>query len=180
MTRAWLLLALDPPDAAQARRILRAALPSLRQEDGQPSVASAETELARAELGLNRPEVAARLARSALKRLPPEHRIERARALVVLGAALVTAGETAAGLSELVGAAEALEAVGSQRQAAPVWRLLGELYLSLDDVERGLRAFDRALDASGVVREALPQVSPSPQQGGPTARGKRRTVGSLQ
>jgi len=165
VTRAWLMLAQDPPQAAEARRILRQALPTLRSEAGQLSVASAETELARAELLLGRSGVAARLARSALKRLQAEHRIERARALVALGAALVDSGETAAGLAELAGAATALEGVGADRQAAPVWRLLGTLYREAGDLSRAIHAADRALDAIGVAKEQILSLPNHPSTG---------------
>ncbi len=64
--------------------MLRTALPRLRQYGGALTVARAETELARCELLLTRPEVARRHARSALTRLGDASRIERARALAAL------------------------------------------------------------------------------------------------
>jgi tetratricopeptide (TPR) repeat protein len=155
VTRAWLLLAEQPPDAAGARRLLRAVLPEIRQHAGALSVASAETELARCELLLGRADVARRLAKSALKRLGPTHRMERARALTALGAALVAAGDTAAGIAELEEAAEALRNVESQRQAAAVWRQLAALFRSMDDSARALDAADRALDAAGIADEPV-------------------------
>lgn len=158
VTRASLLLAEQPPDAAQARRILRAALPDVRQHAGAPSVASAETELARCELLLGRPDVARRLATSALTRLSDAQHLERARALTTLGAALVASGESAAGVVELELAAEALAGHQAPRQAAAVWRQLSETFRSLGEPIRALEAADRAMDGAGLARQA--QVRP--------------------
>lgn len=169
VTRAWLLLAERPPDAATARRILRAALPEVRQHAGALSVASAETELARCELLLGRAEVARRLAKSALKRLKPEHRLERARALTALGAALVASGETAAGVAELEEAAQALLRVEAPRQAAAVWRQLSETFRSLGDPAGALDAADRAMDCAGLAHEPL-----TPSTALPTVTGRAR------
>jgi tetratricopeptide (TPR) repeat protein len=162
VTRAWLLLAERPPDAVTARRILRAALPEVRQHAGALSVASAETELARCELLLGRADVARRLAKSALKRLHEEHRLERARALTALGAALVASGETAAGVAELEEAAQTLKLVEAPRQAAAVWRQLSETLRSLGDPAGALEAADRAMDGAGLAHEPLtPSTSPA-------------------
>jgi ATP/maltotriose-dependent transcriptional regulator MalT len=155
VTKAWLLLAEQPPDAAAARRTLRAALPEVRQHAGALSVASAETELARCELLLGRPDVARRLAQSALKRLHEEHRLERARALCALGAALVASGDSAAGVAELEEAADALGRVDAPRQAAAVWRQLSETFRYLGDPARALEAADRAMDGAGLAHESL-------------------------
>lgn len=164
VTRAWLLLADQPPDPAAARRLLRAALPGLRQHAGALSVASAETELARCELLLDRPDVARRLAQSALKRLDPSQRMERARALTALGAALVATGDSSAGILELEAAAEELGNVEATRQAAAVWRQLAGVFRSLGDDVRALNAADRAMDAVGLAKEPVVQ-----------AEGQRRT-----
>jgi tetratricopeptide (TPR) repeat protein len=166
LTKGWLLLAERPPDATAARRILRAALPEIRQHAGAPDVASVETELARCELLLGRADVARRLAQSALKRLHEEHRLERARALTALGAALVASGETAAGIAELEGAADALGRVEAPRQAAAVWRQLSETFRSLGDPARALEAADRAMDGAGLAHEPLtPSATPATRSG---------------
>jgi tetratricopeptide (TPR) repeat protein len=155
VTKAWLLLAERPPDAVAARRILRAVLPEVRQHAGALSVASAETELARCELLLGRADVAR-------KHLHPEHRLERARALTALGAALVASGDTAAGVVELEEAAQALGRVEAPRQAAAVWRQLGETYRCLGDPARALEAADRAMDGAGLAHESLtPPATPT-------------------
>lgn len=164
VTQAWLLLAQQPPEPDQARSLLRAVLPVLRTEAGPMSVASAETELARCELMLGRAKVSARLARSALKRLPPEHKIERARAGSVLGAALTDLDDVEAGLLEMSIAAAELDAVDANRQAAPIWRSLSETYRRLGQFDQAFAAADRALQSSGVTSDTVFRVA-SPRSG---------------
>jgi tetratricopeptide (TPR) repeat protein len=162
ITRAWVHLAQDPPEAAAARSLLRAALPHVRQHAGAHDIASAETELARCELLLGRPEVARRHATAALKRLPAESRIERARALTALGSALLALHEEAAGVLCLDEAASELDAAEAPRAAAAVWRQLSGEFRALGDPGRALDAADRALDGVGLPQEPLtvPAVAP--------------------
>jgi len=67
MTRAWIMLADDPPRPTAARELLRSALPVLVQHDSAGAVASAEVELARCELHLGDPR---RHGRSRRRRCP--------------------------------------------------------------------------------------------------------------
>ena len=167
VAKAWILLAQDPPRAAEARSLLRETLPLLRQYDGNLSVASAETELARCELVLGRPEVALRDARSALRTLSLEHPVERARALTALGSALLATGDREAGLVALDEGADCLERAQAPRQAAAVWRQLAEVFKSQGDAVRALAATERALTAVGLVAEP---VTARPVSGPPHRR----------
>ncbi|MFN8147109.1 MAG: helix-turn-helix transcriptional regulator [Candidatus Nanopelagicales bacterium] len=163
VTRAWVLLAQDQPQAAEARAILRAALPDLRQYDGPVVVASAETELARCEVLLGRPEVARRHAQSALRRMGADQRVERARALAALGSALLQDGDAAGGATALDEAAELLEQVQASRQAAAVWRQLVEVHKASGDAVRALEAAEKAMAVVGLVAERLtPLEAPRP------------------
>ena len=155
VTRSWVMLAQRPPLAAEARDLLRGAMPAIRQHAGALSVASAQENLARAELLLGRPEVARRHAVGALRGLEPEFRIERARALAVLGAASVALGEDAAGVESLESAAALLSEAQAPRQAAAVWRQLSEVYRLLGDTDRALETAECALDTVGLLREPL-------------------------
>ena len=179
VTRSWVMLAQLPPRAEEARELLRRSMPRIRQHAGALALSSAQENLARCELLLGRPEVARRHAVAALRALEPSYRLERARALAVLGAASVALGEDAAGVASLESAALLLQESQAPRQAASVWRQLGEVYRWLGDPARALEASDRALDAVGVVREPLaaalsasspvgaraPRAAPSPAAG---------------
>jgi tetratricopeptide (TPR) repeat protein len=158
VTKAWVLLAQDPPRAAEARTLLRTALPDLRQHDGDFVVAEAETELARCEVILGRPEVARRHAQSALRRLSGDQSVERARALAALGSALLQAGDTEAGTTALDEAAASLEGVKASRQAAVVWRQLVDVHKAAGDVERALEAAERAMAVVGLAPENVTLV----------------------
>jgi len=171
ITLAWVLLAQSPPDATRARAVLREALPLLRQYDSGLSVASAEAELARCELVLGRPDVARRHAASALRRLAPEHRIERARSLAVLGSALLAAGDREAGTMALDESAQSLEGAQAPRQAAVVWRSLADAHRAAGDLARAFDAAQRALDAAGVVTEPVTPRAGSAAR--PRPRGAR-------
>lgn len=170
VTKAWVLLAQDPPQAVEARAILREALPDLRQHDGAVVLASAETELARCEVLLGRPEVARRHAQSALRRMGADQRVERARALAALGSALLQEGDPAAGATALDEAAELLEQVQASRQAAAVWRQLVEVHKASGDAVRALEAAEKAMAVVGLVAERVtPLEAPRP------ARSSART-----
>lgn len=177
VTAAWVRLAQDPPAAAEARALLRVALPLLRQHDSSLAVASAETELARCELALGRPDVAERHARSALRRLTGAQRMERARALAALGLALLRRGDAVGGGAALDEAATALSEAGSSHHASVVWRQLADAHLAAGDPAAALRAAQQALDAAGVVRDpvATAGLAPSgrratPRRAAPRAR----------
>ncbi len=171
VAKAWILLAQRPPRAAEARGLLRETLPLLRQYDGNLSVASAETELARCEVVLNRPEVARRHAQTALKRLKTEQPIERARALTALGAALLMLDDAQAGLIALDESATCLEQAQAPRQASTVWRQLAEIYKTHGDPSKALAAAERALDAVGVMQERITAQDPRASALGPARRG---------
>jgi ATP/maltotriose-dependent transcriptional regulator MalT len=139
--------------------LLRGTLPGLRQHDTSLSVASAETELARCELLLGRPAVAARVARSALRRLSPEHRVERARALAALGEALHVDGEPEAGLVALDESAALLSEAGASRESAAAWRHLSDVHAARGDAQRALTAARQALDLLGLRATVVEPVS---------------------
>jgi transcriptional regulator with XRE-family HTH domain len=150
ITRAYLLMAQPLPDPARARSLLDDAMPALRRHAGQVDLASAETELAKAELLSGNPAGARFQAQSALSRLGDGSRLEAASTLVVLGSAQLAEGTQNEGMATLEQAAERLDGAGATRQAALVWRQLAEAYQDAGDGARALSAFRRALDDVGV------------------------------
>lgn len=174
VTRAWVMLAQDPPMAEQARELLRASLPSIRQHDSAASLGSAETELARSELLLGRPDVARRLAERAIKRLGDSQPLETARARAALAEAKLATGDTPGGNADLLAAGEALATAGAHRQAAALWRRIGDLRLRGGDAEQAADAYRQALSAAG-FRETFGPVAPRRKN---TGRARRPTVGA--
>lgn len=149
VTRAWILLADDPPQAKPARALLRSALPAIRQHDSAGALASAEVELARCELLLGRPQQAHELAERALRALGNEQPTEIARARAVLGEARLATGD-GLGAHDLDAAAALLDDVGADRQAASVWRRIADARERTGDAPGALAAYRRALDAVGL------------------------------
>lgn len=168
VTRAWVMLGQDPPLAREARDLLRTALPAIRQHDSAATLASAETELARCELLLARPDVAKRHAERALKRLGAGQPIEAARARAALAEARLGTGDTAGAHADLEAATSALSSAGAHRQAAGLWRRIGDLRLAQGDPARAADAYRQALEAAGFRESALPAAEP------PRAKAPRR------
>ena len=175
ITRAWVHLAQDPPQATQARDLVSAALPALHQYAGAVSISSAETELARSELLLGRPEVARQLASAALARVTDAQPLERARALTVLGASLVALDERTLGIASLEDAGRLLTTAQAARQAAAVWRSLGDVYRSIGDFDRAQTSFEAAFAAAGVRAEPVGAAGVVPEQRRPARRGTHAT-----
>lgn len=167
VARAWIMLNEPVPDALGARQLLRDALPSLRRHAGRESLAKAETELARAEIAIGRPDVAARHALKALSRLTPEQPLARARAHAALGASLIAQGKPEEAPEQLLTAAQFLSAAQAPRQAAAVWRQLAQAHRALGDADGAMQALERALDLAGIANEPLPSSGrPEPRRKG--------------
>ena len=154
-TRAWIMLQQKPPRASDARAELRALLPAARQHSGAMLLGPVLSELARAELLLGRPEVARRHAAASLERLGEDQKLERAHALVLLGAASVVLGEDSVGVALLADAASSLASSDASRYAAQAWRQLAEVYRHIGDPARALEAMQRALDLVGLAAQPL-------------------------
>jgi len=181
VARAWIMLNQPSPDGIAARTLLREALPQLRQHAGREAVAKAETELARAELILGRPAVAARHARKALSRLTSEQPLSTARAHAALAGTLIATGAGAAATEELARAAHLLAQAQAPRQAAALWRQLAQAHKDLGDHVAALNALESALDVVGIQVERL-RPGPSADIDVPSAshrtRGRRAEVPS--
>jgi len=174
--RAWAMLRQQPPLAAEARAELRAILPELRQHSGEFAVANAENELARCELILGRPDVAARHATSALRKYGLEYAIERGEALALLGSASLALGRTDEGLALLEDAARSLDAAAVPREAASAWYGLAEVYRGLGRTDAAMDAMGRALAATTVQPLPLGPLAPAPgSTRTPSPSGRRRT-----
>jgi len=157
-TRAWILLNQEPPRPEAARDLLHAALPTLTQHDSAGAVASAEVELSRAELMLGDPARARAHALAALNRLGYDTPIETARAHTALGEALAADGDRAGAQERLHAAAALLSDVGADREAAALWRQIGDAHGRLGEPERAMAAYRNAMDAAGLRARSVPAL----------------------
>jgi transcriptional regulator with XRE-family HTH domain len=111
-------------------------------------VAAMEVELARCCLLAGRVTEAIDVARAALERVPSVP-LERARVLAVLAATLLEAGHADEALTAYEDAAEALEACGARRQAAPVWHELAAVLKAMGRESDANVALERTVAALG-------------------------------
>jgi transcriptional regulator with XRE-family HTH domain len=149
-TLAWMLLDAGE-DPKVALGLLEDAHRRLVDAGMQIESAYTETELARAHTALGSIEDALSWARQSLERLGGRDRLETARARLALARALLANDEHAAAVLELSGAAEAMQDLSMNRQAAATWSELAELYAESGDLAAAHQANRRALEALGLV-----------------------------
>jgi tetratricopeptide (TPR) repeat protein len=142
---AWLLLQQQPPEAQRALDLLDSVRGSLVDHGSSVDVGSCDTERARALLALGRTSEARTAAEQSLAGLGDQPRLESADARVMLGRVLREQGDPGGCVEQCRSAAATLESVGATRQAAAVWRELGDIYRVLGRAEEAMDAYDRAL-----------------------------------
>lgn len=155
-----LLLHMPEPDVAEAERFLRRALRELPDVGSPLDIAMAETELARCQLLMGRPDLAVGTATAALERLLPGPRLETARARAVLGDAELAQGDMRAAVGSYTQAAQELQRLGASRQAAEVWCHLGEAFSEMGLVTEANAAYRQAVQAVGIA--GLPRPTRHP------------------
>lgn len=155
---AWILLQQRPPQAEQAEPLLVSAMKDLIDEGSAVDLAYCETELARLQLILGRPEAALHHAGRSLEHLGANQRLEAARARLLLGRANAVLEDSEAALTAYQRAAEDLGAIGASRQAAASWRELAEVFSDMGREGEALDAYRRAADASGIPAPAVTLV----------------------
>ncbi|HSS68656.1 MAG TPA: helix-turn-helix domain-containing protein [Nocardioidaceae bacterium] len=149
---AFVMLRSPEPPLADAERLLMQARDELGVDGTSVEIAYAETELARCRLLEGNPAAAIGLAEAAIDRLGPHPRLERAQALVVVGAARLDEGDDNGAIASYELAAADLKNAGADRQAASVWRELAEALAKLGRPDEALQAYRRAADSAGVSR----------------------------
>jgi transcriptional regulator with XRE-family HTH domain len=155
-TLAGLHLRIEPPETAEALRLLTAAEPVLEQFGSTVDVGYCRTEMARAHLQNHDFERARCLADATVKDLGKggESPIELARTLMVLAASQSVLGEADDALANSRRAADLLERAGASRQAASSWTELAELCVDLGDSVSAIDAFRRATELLGARKMA--------------------------
>ncbi|GAA2139309.1 hypothetical protein GCM10009760_21410 [Kitasatospora kazusensis] len=146
---ASVLLQTQPPRPERARDLLEQARTRLEQLGGAVDLAYVETNLARAELQLGDYVAAIEHARSGLDQLGTGHRLQTARALLVLTSAHCERGELDEARRLQETAALHLEASGASRQSAFAWAELAESLTATGDTERALWAYRQSLTQLG-------------------------------
>jgi tetratricopeptide (TPR) repeat protein len=152
----WLLLRCLPPRPDEARSQLRASLEDLTEVGSEVDLAYCETELARAELLLDRPQEALRLAGSAVSRLGSAPRPEHAHTSLVRARALLALGRRDEAVDAYRAAATMLGGLELSRHAAAAWRELADAFAELGMLEDATLAYQQALTDAGV--RAAPDV----------------------
>ncbi|MER5473915.1 helix-turn-helix domain-containing protein [Streptomyces sp. NPDC002935] len=162
---AAVLLQADPPQPVEARGLLTEAVESFRRIGGDVDMAYCQTELARVALLLAEPEEAESCALEALRGLGDGHRLEAARATLILGAARSAQGDAARARQAYERAALSLEASGAGRQAARVWTELAEFLDAQGEAERAVKAYREGMRCLG--------YQSSDRARGPLLKGQR-------
>jgi tetratricopeptide (TPR) repeat protein len=106
--------------------------------------------LAHAEIALGRPEMAVTLAEEAIASLGDGPRFAVANGLIVFAHGCLHLGKLDDAVAALKRAAETLEGMRSNRQAAQAWFELGELYGRVDDTQQQTEAYRRACVCIGI------------------------------
>lgn len=148
---AGLLLRQERPEPARALTILDQAMNELQEVGTQLDLSYVQTERARALLLCGDADQARVVARAALHGASPGDRLQRGRVLVVLGHAARMSGDTDEAIQSFEAAAGHLQELGAFRQAATVWRELGEAYADLGDALSALDALRKASDLAGAT-----------------------------
>lgn len=149
LLRGWLLLRADPARPEDALRELDIADTELQIQQAWIDVAYCETERSRAFLLLGDASAAVTAAKSALKLLGNQPRLESARARVALGDAYAACGRRKDAITQWERAATTLSTMSASRQAAMVWRQVGDRLVA-HDPDASIRAYRAALDALAV------------------------------
>lgn len=149
---AWLMLREAEPHVDEAEALLYRALDDLAAIGTPVDAAYAETELARCRLLAGDWIDAIRIAEESLAHLGSGPRLEAGRARLVIGHALLAAGDREGAVSAYREAASDLAAQGAQRQAAAAWRELAEALAGMGQAAEALDAYRQASDAAGVRR----------------------------
>ena len=150
VTRAAFLLRMRPPRTEEALHLLNDAQPVIEQFASKVDSCYCQTELARAHLLLDDFKQAAAIATRTIETLAKsDARMERARTLMVRASAKVGLGQRSEAGADAIEAAEVLETLGAERQAASTWTDLAELQVALGDTAAAIGAFRKATELFG-------------------------------
>lgn len=159
---ATVLLGMETPDAAAAKDLLVQASEQIAMHGSAVDMAYCRTGLAQAQLVLGEYADAVAQARRALELLGSAHRLQSARALLVLASAELRQSHPEQAKHACERAALMLEASGASRQAGFAWAELAEVLDASGDSRRALAAYRQSLRCLG--HQSTP-LGPRGQQG---------------
>lgn len=156
----WLLLRSDPPEPAAALEQLDRARAELDLVGSDLERARCDFESGRAFLLLGDALRAEELARSGLDRLDDEAALDVCNGNVLLGDTYAARDDVTEATRLYQWAADRLAMMSATRQAASVWRSLGDRMLRYGDLEGAVRAYDAALRDVGIRPAVVPEAMP--------------------
>lgn len=154
---AWLILRSDPPDPALALEHLRPAMAELELIGSEIDLARCSFEAGRASLLLGDHIEAEEHARAGLARLDgSEATLDICNGRLLLGDILAARGRVTEAKECYRWAADVWGMLSAGREAAKVWRSLGDRMMANGDPEGAARAYEAALREAGIRPTALP------------------------
>jgi tetratricopeptide (TPR) repeat protein len=157
---AWLLLRTEPPEPVAALEQLDVAVRELELVGSELELAKCDFEAGRAYLLLGAADKAEERARIGLERLASgEATLDICNGRLLLGDALAAQGRVMEAKECYRWAADTWGMVAPGREAAKVWRSLGDRMLANGDAEGAAKAYEAALSEAGIRPTALPAVS---------------------
>lgn len=169
--QAGILLSLDEPQVDKAIRLLLRSYTQMEECGSTVDLASIATELGQAEILVGQPQEAERWARRSLELLGDKPRLETAHSWMILAEAQCLQGQSEQACRTARLSASMLESMGASRQAAQIWRDIGDLMSRGGEHAEACVAYDRALESMGLVNAGA-RLSAAPTQ---VARTERTT-----
>jgi tetratricopeptide (TPR) repeat protein len=156
----WLLLRCDPVDPEGALVHLAQAAQGLAVVGSEPERARCAFEVGRAHLMLGDARRAEAEARQGLALLDDQAVLDTCNGRMLLGDALAVQGDVPQALGTYRWAAQMLGMMTAAREAAAVWRSIGDRLLEHGDLPGALEAFDHALADAGIRSTTFPVIAP--------------------
>ena len=156
----WLLLRSDPPEPQTALEHLSRAARDFELVGSEIEIARCAFESGRAHLMLGDDHRAEALARAGLEALGDEAALDVCQGHILLGDALVARGDLDGARASYSWAADRLAMMSAGRQAAAVWRSLGDRMSEYGDVAGAARAYETALREAGIRPTTFPVITP--------------------
>lgn len=158
---AWLLLRSEPAEPVLALTQLDLAAHDLEMVGSETELARCDFEAGRAHLLLGHVDEAEDRARKGLERLTVGvATLDVCNGRMLLGDVLAARGQVAEATECYGWAAEMFGMMSAGRDAATVWRSLGDRMLANGDTAGAARAFEAALREAGIRPTTLPSVAP--------------------